>query len=591
MMKKKKLIFFFFATTHTQSDLLDVYLFQKTVDTTVMAMTVSGFQRPDAGPNYTPSSNDRVYQFHIDNTGDAREDLTFQFVFGHKFFPSANGPGLHLNIGGIPVAIPLVTFGVVGFTSNPATMDQANLNNLEYYTVRVLSGDDYSGFLDDGPFVSEFSDASKTQFVKPLDFAGDKTFSGSQTGTAHYDDYVDHFTYLDVHVPHCNTPAKLFVGPRREPFSANLGGLFDLLGVEGGVTEEDIVAGGISNDIVQNPRFNSLECNSVVAFVVEIATSCLLAKPKPNVPQLHVLQAFASVRRLEHEGPNGAFHKAGEQLVRVGNPLANDLFIGLGQKETYVRSHPKNDAQFQAAFAFPRMAEAFATKLGTATQLLGLPRFDLLALFLFGVSGINAVPGKQVAADLLRLNTKVAPKAEADQATMALGDGDFAGFPNGRRFGDDVVDIVLRAIQGGACSSTQRAALCSGAAVDPAIDVAAFCAALTGSCHVGSPAFIEAIANQSYTDRSPISALGFLLHFPYINPPVPGNNFGDCWRGDGINAQFRTHTECDLDVKAAFEVRSGQRGCVDASTRPSCFCPEIVSPPSPTDFDPPLPPP
>jgi hypothetical protein len=71
--------------------------------------------------NRRGGGDDVVYQFHIDNNDDAREDLTFQFLFGHKF---VNGTGASVTVGGLEVPIALVAFGQIKFVSNPETLNQ-----------------------------------------------------------------------------------------------------------------------------------------------------------------------------------------------------------------------------------------------------------------------------------------------------------------------------------------------------------------------------------------------------------------------------------------------------------------------------------
>ena len=75
------------------------------------------------------------------------------------------------------------------------------------------------------------------------------------------------------------------------------------------------------------------------------------------------------------------------------------------------------------------------------------PRNDLVQVFLTGVPGLNQ-PARVRPAEMLRLNTSIAPVAPAAQNPLGVLGGDVAGFPNGRRPGDDVVDIALRAAEG-----------------------------------------------------------------------------------------------------------------------------------------------
>jgi hypothetical protein len=75
------------------------------------------------------------------------------------------------------------------------------------------------------------------------------------------------------------------------------------------------------------------------------------------------------------------------------------------------------------------------------------PRNDLVAVFLTGVPGLNQ-PQNGTPAEILRLNTSIPPTPEGTQNRLGVIGGDTAGFPNGRRPGDDVVDIALRVVEG-----------------------------------------------------------------------------------------------------------------------------------------------
>jgi hypothetical protein len=76
------------------------------------------------------------------------------------------------------------------------------------------------------------------------------------------------------------------------------------------------------------------------------------------------------------------------------------------------------------------------------------PRTDLLPLVTYAPPIAAAGTPAGPVADLLRLNTGVPPTAEANRSRMGLLAGDGAGFPNGRRVTDDVVDIAARAVAG-----------------------------------------------------------------------------------------------------------------------------------------------
>ena len=110
-------------------------------------------------------------------------------------------------------------------------------------------------------------------------------------------------------------------------------------------------------------------------------------------------------------------------------------------------SHPVNDAQFASFDLDPTLARIFNAVYGI--NIPPPPRTDLLPLVTYAPP--IAAPGTPAGpiADLLRLNTGVPPTPKASRKRMGLLAGDGAGFPNGRRVTDDVVDIAARVVAGG----------------------------------------------------------------------------------------------------------------------------------------------
>jgi hypothetical protein len=131
----------------------------------------------------------------------------------------------------------------------------------------------------------------------------------------------------------------------------------------------------------------------------------------------------------------------------MGNPLINELIIGTGSKDRFSMDDPKNDSQFASFFLNPLLAQIFAS---IGIPVAPAPRKDLLPLVQYqapicpGCKPADAGP----VADLLRLNTGIPPTEEAEQKRLGFLAGDTAGFPNGRRPVDDVVDIAARAVAG-----------------------------------------------------------------------------------------------------------------------------------------------
>ena len=138
------------------------------------------------------------------------------------------------------------------------------------------------------------------------------------------------------------------------------------------------------------------------------------------------------------------------QIQRFGNPLINELIIGTGSKDFWSMSEPVNDSQFAAFDLDPLIARVFNAVYGF--NIPTPPRTDLLPLVTYAPPiAPKGTPAGPIA-DLMRLNTGVPPTPMAQRKRLGLIAGDAAGFPNGRRLTDDVVDIVERVGIGGILS-------------------------------------------------------------------------------------------------------------------------------------------
>ena len=221
-----------FISGQPQLDATDLYMF-RSYETgrqnfvTIMA-NYQPFQDPQGGPNFHMFSPEALYEIHIDNNGDAVEDITFQFRFTNTSKATA------LMVGGKAVKIPLINSGVI------AGVNPAALNVRETFTIDVLRG----GRRTARGSVTNASGGASV-FDKPVDNIGDKVF-GSATG---YAAYANQHVY-DVVIPGCSTPGRVFVGQRKEPFYIAVGRAFDLfnlnpLGAEvGGNNNERLTAPG-----------------------------------------------------------------------------------------------------------------------------------------------------------------------------------------------------------------------------------------------------------------------------------------------------------------------------------------------------------
>jgi hypothetical protein len=155
------------------------------------------------------------------------------------------------------------------------------------------------------------------------------------------------------------------------------------------------------------------------------------------------------------------------QVSRLAMPLVNELVIGLKDKNKFNASEPSDDGQFLVYVTNPTLPALLNVLFGVTPPCL--PRTDLVTVFLTGVPGLNQPIGV-VPSEMLRLNTTTPPQPKGMQNNLGVIAGDTAGFPNGRRPGDDVVDVALRVVMGvlldGTCAPSGQLALTDGAFVD-----------------------------------------------------------------------------------------------------------------------------
>jgi hypothetical protein len=460
-------------------------------------------QDPYGGPNYFALDPAALYELHIDNDGDAKEDLTFQFRFQNRL-PN-NGKGLTLDIGSEKgVAVPLKNIGMV------SAQDIKALNFNESYTLNVVRGDRRKG--QSSP-VTRAGDGA-TEFGKPYDFVGTKTF-GSIAG---YEQYAKTFIH-EISVPGCSQNGRVFVGQRDESFVVNLGQVFDLINlvpVDADVPpDQGGLPGGIG--IKQDDKNDIISDANITTLALELPAACLTGNGNGVIGGW----TTASLRQARILNPTATFAKpdanggAYTQVSRLSAPLVNELFIGLPDKDLYSSSQPMNDGQFAKYVTnptLPALIDALFNKavndiLKLPTPIANLapsnlPRKDLVTAFLTGFEGVNQL--KTVTpSEMMRLNTGIAAKPAAMQSTFGVAGNDLAGFPNGRRPGDDVVDLALRVAMGRLCYPVPV----NGKQTDLKL------------CDAPTQAPLGLVA---FTDGAPISAADFDETFPYLRTPIPG---------------------------------------------------------------------
>ena len=500
-----------FASSHREApnitkmpkvDNTDVYAFRsyetgRDAYTTLIANFQPG-ENPGDGPNYYTMDPDALYEIHVDNTGDANEDLTFQFKFGNVL---KGDKGKTLNVGGKDLPIALRQIGPI------ASPNDGNLGEDENYTLTLVTGNRRTGTRANVVNAS----GGGSSFLKPFDNAGNKTIPGG------YENYARQFIY-DITIPGCSTPGKVFVGSRAEYFAVNLGPIFDLVNfvpIEG---DNDPVYGNGSpfpGGITQSQNNQELiGKKNVTSIELEVPTACLTGAGNgvigvwstASLPQARLLRTAPTFAQPALQG--GSY----VQVSRLGMPLVNEVVIGIPQKDLFNASKPNGDAalaDYVTNPTFPAILDALFrapvnATLGTNFANLAptnFPRKDLVATFLTGFLGVNQLKAV-TPSEMLRLNTAIPVTPQASQKALGVVADDLAGFPNGRRPGDDVVDVVLRVAMGRLCYPIPV----GGKPTD------------LGLC---TPA--DAPTGQvAFTDGAPSNAANIQAVFPYLNPPLRG---------------------------------------------------------------------
>lgn len=460
-------------------DASDFYMFNSYENNRADYVTIIANYLPlqDAygGPNYFALDPDALYEIHVDNNGDAVEDITFQFDFTQEL------NSIEIDSDGDPstpnVAIPLSN---AGDASN-----SANVQTSESYNVTMVKGDRRSG-----------SRTSLGNFDKPFDYIGTKSF-------ADYPTYARSFI-KPLNLGSCGQ-GRVFVGQRAEGFAIDLGKVFDLVNL---------------NPLgARDAGTNVLAGKNVTSIAMEVPKACLVNSTSKDP----VIGAWttASVRQATLVNGNPASgisttaKKGGAwtQVSRLGMPLVNEVVIGLKDKDKFNASEPKDDvAKFAPYVFYPTLPALIETLYPSAPAPTNFPRQDLVTAFLTGVPTVNKPANpNMVPSDMLRLNTNIAAVAAANQNDLgvisiidAQNDGrpstanDIAGFPNGRRPGDDVTDIALRVSMG-------------------------------ALCHAGLPADATCVPEDAkagkalLTDGALKPATEFDSVFPYLTTPTPGS--------------------------------------------------------------------
>ncbi|MFI5643260.1 DUF4331 domain-containing protein [Kitasatospora sp. NPDC051705] len=385
-----------------QVDNTDVYAFTSPDDQDTVTLVANWlpFQEPNGGPNFYPWADGAHYDINIDSQGTGKPDLTYRWTF-HAEDQRGTNTFLYDN-------------GVVNNLTDPTLLFR------QYYTLQELRPG-----------------------CEPVTLVEHGTAAPSDTGRASMPDYGRLRNQATVQLP---GGGQTVATQAADPFFLDLR-VFDLL------------YGGNLSEVGQN----TLAGYNVNSLSIQVPKSRLAYKGDPT--RNPVIGVWSSTEKQTLKLSPGKAEPAGKfvQVSRLGNPLVNEVVLPAGLKDAFNSLPPSEDHNQPAVVAkvlnpeVPQLIQSIYGLPAPAT-----PRTDLQEIFLTGIAkatggpfqvDLNSQlmnqdvnPKKFVPAEELRLNMSTPVTAHPDR--LGVLNGDFQGFPNGRRLTDDVVDIALQVMEG-----------------------------------------------------------------------------------------------------------------------------------------------
>ena len=447
------------------ADNTDVYAFVSPdcPDKVTLIANFLPLEDPAGGPNFFEFADDVLYEIHVDNDGDAKPDVTYQF----RFTTVNTIPGTFLyNVGTIE------------------SIDSKNWNRRQFASVtRLEHATGKSELLGDKL-------ACPPCNIGPL-------------STPNYAELAEQAVHT---LPGDRT---VFTGQRAEGFYVDLGAIFDL----GDLRPFQNLH--IGSTMPAAPGVNGTKASNVHSIAIRVPKSDLTAdghtpSDPSEVRSTIGVYSTASRQRSRMFDTDGTITNSGPwvQVSRLGNPLVNEVLIPISQKDQWNAQSPSDDKQFASQYTAPQLAALLPVLYPgvfpnlAALDASGKARADIVAILLTGIPA-GVVPGFQnftgaVEADLLRLNLAIPPTTHKPSNLGLIG-MDPAGFPNGRRVFDDVTTIELRALAG---------------ATFPLVDKSFTPDAAAGAITQG--------LTSSNTDVTAENTVHYLPVFPYLGTPHSG---------------------------------------------------------------------
>jgi hypothetical protein len=434
----------------TKADITDWYAFVSYDDPTkvTMILNVDPLLEPSNGPNYFPFDPEILYEMKVDNDFDADEDVTLQFRFkteqrlpgvftgfvgaGSGISAPSNSPNPDKFPPGTPIVPPAIT-ALDGPGSEGLGLRQS-------YSVTLIKGH------------------GKKRQVTHLTGQQKLYAVPSNVGSRTMPNYVN---LAGQGIYQLAGGIKVFAGTVDDPFYIDLGAAFDTFNFRAGAFNSGIP--GVLTDAQNTADGKNFAPDDVAGFnvntiAIEVPIALLTKDGQTHVASdaLAVIGTYATTSRPRskvYSGKPGGKAKLASsfvQIQRMGNPLINELIIGTGDKDKFSMSEPKHDADYAKYLLDPLLARVVNAAYAGAVTIPAAPRMDLAPLVYYAAP---ICPGCTTAqqgpvADLLRLNTGIAPTPLEARKRMGFLAGDTAGYPNGRRISDDVTDISAQAVVG-----------------------------------------------------------------------------------------------------------------------------------------------
>jgi hypothetical protein len=359
-------------------------------------------QNPANGPNFFRFDDRARYYVHLDNTGDGRPDVSYRY----KFKTTVRNRNSFL------YALP----GASGF-------GDPKLNVVQRYSI-VRETHRYRG-------------KRKVRRTRARTIARGLPVAPPNIGPKTFPNYQ---AFVNAASRTLRDGTKVFVGQRDDPFFVDLGATFDAINVRKGTGNE-----GQGKD-----DFAGMNTSAVVMQIPErLVTKDHRAVSGPNAANAVVgVWSTTERRRLQVTDRDNRGRGRYVQVSRLGNPLVNEVVIPLGQKDRFNRTTPDRDAQLYGQYVVKPELAAVLNALFKVNAPEG-GRTDIVQALLQGLPGLNQHKGIKgpPAVDTIKVNLGTPPASGAEDRFGVIG-GDTAGFPNGRRLGDDVVDIELQVVAG-----------------------------------------------------------------------------------------------------------------------------------------------